>query len=325
MVNEVKYGIISDIHRDPRIITQAIALLKKNNAEKLLINGDIGGFKGSLQNSQDYTGFILQEIANSDLEAFVQPGSHELIIIYEPVINYFSSKFPNRIINTLKIQKVELPDHHLVFLAGSDFSCGGEYQIGSQDIPSGKYFQSNDCLLHINNLNDYVSLLQKGAKDGFHYNNMNDLKKLVTNPEKTIVVCHIPRRFDNLEEAVDIAEFGEARIDFSLQSKPIRKGSVFPIEAAIKIYSSGYPIDIKKENRGNIDLKKVYEEIGIRKSVSGHFHEASHRANDRKSSHVKEGEYVPELFWNSGHLDAGYTGILTINGDLVKYQNLRLA
>ncbi len=31
-----------------------------------------------------------------------------------------------------------------------------------------------------------------------------------------------------------------------------------------------------------------------------------------------------ELFWNSGHLDKGYTGILTVNNEQVKYQNIGL-
>ena len=71
-------------------------------------------------------------------------------------------------------------------------------------------------------------------------------------------------------------------------------------------------------------MKSIYEELGIRKAVSGHFHESGHRANDRNGNHVQEGTNVNELFWNSGYLDAGQTGILTIRGDEVSYQNIRL-
>ena len=324
MTHEARYGLISDIHEDPRVIIQAITLLKANGAEKLIINGDIGCVQGNLQNSQAYTEFILQEVAKSDLEAFVQPGSHEPVIVYEPVIDHFSIKFPHRIINTLKVPKAELPDHHLVFLPGSDFLCGGEYQIGNQDVPSGKYFPTIEGLFRIKTLNEYADLLQKGAPHGFHFSNMNDLKMHVTHPDKTVVICHVPRKFNNLETCVDMAEFGEVTEDFNLQSEQVYKGAIFPSHIAIQIKRAGYPIQIKKENRGNSALADLYDELGVVKSVTGHFHESSHRANDRNSNHVKEGQYVRELFWNSGHLDKGYTGILTVKGEEVKYQNINL-
>ena len=43
---------------------------------------------------------------------------------------------------------------------------------------------------------------------------MQDLTRLVTAPEKTIVVCHVPRKFDNVKTGVDVAKFGQAKIDF---------------------------------------------------------------------------------------------------------------
>ena len=82
------------------------------------------------------------------------------------------------------------------------------------------------------------------------------------------------------------------------------------------------PINITKENRGNEFLQKLYEELGITKSVSGHFHESGHRAHDEKENLVEEGKMVMGLFWNSGHFDAGQTGILTVNGNEASYQNI---
>ena len=38
--------------------------------------------------------------------------------------------------------------------------------------------------------------------------NMNDLKKMVSDPEKTILFSHVPRKFDNSETGVDMAELG---------------------------------------------------------------------------------------------------------------------
>jgi len=41
-------------------------------------------------------------------------------------------------------------------------------------------------------------------------------------------------------------------------------------------------------------------------------------------NHVNEGEFIEELFWNSGWFDIGHTGILTVSGERVKYRNISL-
>ncbi len=325
MSKETKYGVISDIHEDPRIIIPAIQALKSLGAEKLLVNGDIGGWYGNFQESQDYTAFILQEIAKSGLEAYVQPGSHEPLLIYGPVVEHFSNKFKDQDIDATKVPKVEHNGHTLVFLPGSDFLCKGEYRIGNQEgIPTGKYIQTPERLLQFNAWQEGISAVQQKIGKPMYYGNMHDLKDHVSQPETAIVVCHVPRKFNNIEESVDMAEFGEAIIDFPLQGKMIRRGSIYPIQTAKKIHEAGYPVALKKENRGNKDLARLYDELGITKSVTGHFHESSHRANNRSGNHVPENTYVTELFWNSGHLDRGDTGILTVDGEKVKYQNVTL-
>lgn len=326
MVKETKYGVISDVHSDPRVVPVAIDTLKRYGAERLLVNGDIGNQQRSLQDSQNYVAFILDSIGKSDLESFVQPGSHETLLAFGPVLDHFAGQYSN-IIDATKNRKVEQEGHDLIFLSGSDFLCGGEYQIGNHEqLPSGRYIQTEKGLMQFEEFEQYVGALQQGIAQGaMQYANMGDLRKLVSDPNKTIVVCHFPRKFDNLETAVDMAEFGEATEDFELQGEEVKKGSVYPMQVAPRIVQAGYPVEIKRENRGNEDLRNVYEELGIVKAVSGHFHESGHRANDRKSNHVQEGQNVRELFWNSGYLDSGQTGILTVRGDEVNYQNIRLS
>ncbi|MCK5043696.1 hypothetical protein KAR52_01685 [Candidatus Pacearchaeota archaeon] len=325
MVKETKYGIISDIHNDPRIVPIAINILKEKGAEKLLINGDIGNQQNTLQDSQNCIAFVLDSIGKSGLETFVQPGSHEILLAYGPVMEHFTEQYSN-IIDATKNQKVEQEGHHLVFLPGSDFLCGGEYKIGNNEVPSGKYIHTKKGLLQFEDFNQYVSTIQKGiALGAMQYSNMEDLKKLVTQPDKTIVVCHVPRKFNNLEIAVDMAQFGEALEDFNLQGDEVKEGSVFPLPNAKQIFQAGYPVVIKQENRGNKDLKNIYEELGIVKAVSGHFHESGHRANDRMGNHVQEGANVDELFWNSGYLEGGQTGILTVKGNKVNYENINIS
>jgi len=328
MEKETKYGMISDIHGDPRVIVPTMQVLLKEGAERFLVNGDIGGWQGDLEKSQNYTAFIINEVAKAGKETFIQPGSHEPLIVYGPVADHFSDKF-SHVHNAIKTRQVEQSGHSLVFVPGSDFTCGGEYQIGNdENLPTGGYVnngrEGRGSLALFRNWDEYNIAMQMGGQTAFHYSNIQDLRKLVKNPDNTIVVCHVPRKFSGLETCVDMAEFGEAMEDFNLQGSDVKKNSVFPLPVAQKIVQAGYPVKIKKENRGNEGMKTLYEELGINKAVSGHFHESSHRANDSYGNHVEEGKPVRELFWNSGHLDAGNTGILTVKGGEVSYRNIRL-
>ncbi|MDD5358204.1 MAG: hypothetical protein PHX80_03605 [Candidatus Nanoarchaeia archaeon] len=292
---EIKYGIISDVHRDPRIVVPAIEVLKSQGSEKLVLNGDIG-------NSQEFVAFILESAGKSGLETYVQPGSHEKLEDFEPVIKYFQDKYSN-LINVVDNQKINCDGHELVFLPGSDFRCGGQYSLSNNGIKSGIYQIDNDLVRIVN---------------------MNDLTKLVSNPDKTIIICHVPRKFDNMQYGVDMAEFGEVENDFDFQGDKIKKGSVFPIIPATQLFNAGCPIKLKKENRGNKDLEKIYKELGIRKAVNGHFHESGHRACNTYGDYVQPNQFVEELFWNYGYCDAGQTGILTVNDNKVKYSNINL-
>ncbi len=357
MVKETKYGVIADVHKNPQYVGLAIDVLKSEGAQKLLVNGDIGGSYGDLKKSQDYTARILDAVGKSGLESFVQPGSHETLLGYGPVIEYFSGKYQN-IIDTTSQAKSDQDDHHLIFIPGSDFTCGGEYRFGNSLIESDRYFANGKELFQFDDWNQFADAInRKIVEEAFEYFNINDVRKFLTSPRKTIVVCHVPRKFDNLENSVDMAEFGITEDGFKefyvidengsqqvLIEKPnddhykfledirnkkfkiksvntVHNGSIYPIEVARNLPDS-YPVQIKKENRGNEDLKKLYEELGITKSVSAHFHESSVRASDLNGNKVPQDVFTKELFWNAGHLDSGSTGILTVRGEEVSYKNL---
>ncbi len=355
-----KYGVISDIHEDPRIIIPALEILVYKGAEKLLINGDIGGimsgrnFQEAIEKSQQYTAFILDQIGKSGLESFVQPGSHETLLGFEPVMEWAKEEYSN-LHYIFKPFKFEQNDHDLVFIPGSDFLRGGEYHIGNNDkIPSGKYILSEKTLIKFDSLDQYLSALNAGVTKGvLSYANIQDIRNLVNSPEKTIMICHIPRKFENLE-CVDMAHFFESR-EYSLREEKYVNHGVFPannfnpsiakrdnipvyttnisendIEKDVKIEMWKREADKlkvlveQKTNRGNEDLRDLYNELGVRKAVSGHFHESSHRAHDSNGNIISPGKFVSELFWNSGHLDLGYTGILTVCGNNVSFENIDL-
>jgi Icc-related predicted phosphoesterase len=328
MVNEMKYGIISDVHHDPRIVPVTIDVLKKLGAEKLILNGDIGERQRSLQASQDYVAVILDAVSKSGLETYVQPGSHETVGAFKPVLENFKSKNSN-LVDTLETTKVENKDHHLVFLPGSDFVCGGEYKIGSnEEIPSGLYIPTGQGMIPYNQKVHKTLMAQGQLRGLLQYVNMHDLKKQVNDAEKTIVVCHVPRKFDSIDGAVDVAYFGEKAdgsvIPGVVIEEMIRKqyGNVSDDEMRIIAASNG--LTLKEENRGNEDLRDLYVELGITKAVSGHFHESGHRAHDGNVNPIQQGTLVDELYWNSGQLDLGQTGILTVSDGKISYQNVQL-
>jgi len=331
---QTKYGVISDVHHDPRVVPVAIDVLKSLGIEKLLVNGDIGEPQKTLKDSQNYTASILDSIGKSGLESYVQPGSHETYGAYMPVVEYFSDRYSN-IIDAIKIPKVEFNDHHLVFLPGSDWNTPhGEFTIGNnEELQTGEYVKMGENLIPLEFF-DNTKLLQLVRSNGvLHYQNMGDLRNIVTDPDKTIVVCHVPRRFGNIDKCVDMAYFAEkvdgAKVDgavmpgiFVEQGIRSKFGNV-PYETVEQIAKQN-GLTLKRENRGNNQLRDLYEELGVRKSVTAHFHESGHRANDLEGKHVEEDTLVDELFWNSGHLDVGQTGVLTVDDSKVSYHNVRL-
>jgi len=359
MAQRVNYGIISDIHENPYIVHRAINKLIIEGVDKLILNGDICPHGGDLQESADISEALLTTVAKQGLETYVQPGSHESILIYEPTIERISTNYSN-MINTIGCQKIEEANHHLVFLPGSDINItGGEYTLGNENMPTGRYAGDDSSqFVPIKNWREIYKSLKNG-KPVLHYHNINDLTNLVTHPEKTVVICHVPRKFPDLEQGIDMAEFGLVEEDFEIwtvgrgedeiysryvykesdlelrsllerdgfkliESGRIHKGSIYPINSAERILNvrQDLPIVLKKENRGNVSLGDLYDKLGITKAVSGHFHESTHRACNRLGSHVPEDTYVKELYWNAGHGDRGHFGLLTVEGEEVKYRNV---
>ncbi|MEK6900389.1 MAG: hypothetical protein AABX05_04670 [Nanoarchaeota archaeon] len=328
MANTTKYGILSDVHHDPRIVPIAIDVLKRLGAEKLILNGDIGERQRTLQASQDYVAVILDAVGRSGLESYVQPGSHETVGAFQPVLKHFKEKYSN-LIDTFETPKVEDNGYHLVFLPGSDFVCGGEYRIGSdEEIPSGLYIPTEEGILVYNHKVHQELMAQGQFKGLLRYVNMHDLKKSVNDGGKTVVVCHVPRKFDSVDGAVDAAYFGEKTdgsvIPGVIVEGMIRKKYGTVSDDEMRLIATANGLTLKEENRGNEKLRDLYAGLGITKAVSGHFHESGHRAHDNRVNPIQQEVLVDELYWNSGQLDLGQTGILTVSEGKASYQNVRL-
>ena len=291
---------------DIKVVPITIKLLKDQGVNALVLNGDLFGERSGYK-PIEYFATVLDIAGKSGLDTFVLPGSHESVIEFEGILEVVGSKHSN-LLNALEIPKVEESDgHELVFLPGSDWrpQLGG-YALEDK-LESGLY------------------QLPKGSHK--RVTNMVDLEKLVTNPDKTIIFSHVPRKFDDVDTCVDMAYFGE-----------LTDGSVMPgvvIENMIKqslgknvtddqkrLIAAANGVTLKRENRGNETLRDIYNKLGIKKNVTGHFHESAHRANDLDGKHIEEGRLTPILFYNASCMDRLMAGIVTVDGTNVSYQNV---
>lgn len=324
MAKKTLYGVISDFHHHGRLIPAAVEVLISLGAEKIIMNGDLGNQKSGVKETQDSFARMFEYMGARGIETIVQPGGHETLDSFEPVIEYYSDKYCN-IIDAKKNQLIESNGHKIVFLPGSDYLCGGDYRIiDDVNIPTGRYKEIRNDIK--NESPEGCTEKKDSSTNGraISYFNMNDLRQFVKVPDKTIAVCHIPRKFEDISVCVDTAIYGRAKEDFYFCEQYIEKGFVFLYSTAKRLMKKGYPVKIQEENRGNESLGKLFSELGIKKAINGHFHESGHRAHDSLGNTVDECCPSNELFWNCGHMDSGQAGILTVDDGKVSYKNINL-
>ncbi len=306
-MSETRYGFISDVHRRPGTLPAIIEALRKERIDKLILNGDLG-------EDQRMIAYTINHSLSLGVETFVQPGSHETVVDYLSVVKHFADG--NRLlVDALITPKVELKDHHLVFLPGSDFRAGGEFSLALHEpsLESGLYETSPGKHLYISNI--------------------VGLDKLVTDPARTLVICHVPRKFDDPATCVDYAYFAERAngslmpgvvVESQIRQALMKNGIENPSIAQLEDIASQNGFTFKRENRGNVALRDAYLRLGITKSITGHFHEASHRANDLNSKPIAEGIMRDTLFYNSGTADEGFAGVVVVDDVKVRYHNIKV-
>jgi hypothetical protein len=329
---ETKFGILSDTHQNPRNVFVALDRMKREEVDGVIFNGDVG-------TGQEYIAYNLELLGESSLESYIQPGSHESLSDFEPIMEHFAGKYGS-LRSAFDHPVVNGRGFDLVFLPGSDFCVqGGEYQLSSrEDLES-----------------DFYTVGEEREQRNVRIINMYDLCQRVSDPEKTIVVSHVPPKFDIIDNCVDMAHFHQGRV-YTLATDEFEETGVLPgfipreyvaeqngtisfgledsdevvLERAKELLirngiEKGQVYVERKANRGNSELRDLYSELGITKAVSGHFHESVHRANDLSGEKVREREFVDELFWNASYLDDGKVGILTVRDDgKVKYHNISI-
>ncbi|MBN2095370.1 MAG: metallophosphoesterase [Candidatus Aenigmarchaeota archaeon] len=378
---ETKYGFISDAHTMEEKVPKAIDMLKKEGINYLVLNGDLSDSGMTPEESQNYLASVLEAAGKSKIPTYVLPGNHETTVIYGSAMKEALKKYSN-IHDALLEPKLTEKDHEIVFLPGADVGSGSGYYLvdrpgaGSGYVPiMAKLAEAGDeeSPREEGNKKETKKKGKAGEKEGegetaekvvmvdlMHVSNMDDLRRLVTDPSKTIVVSHIPPKF-TASTSVDYAAYGKAEKSFevwAVQYKDmaieyvaidsaegasktaeklkkagaeavqpmyaIEKGSVCSKEMAAELKSLGAPMSIDYGNVGSEALAKIYKELGIKKAVNGHIHESAGHANDLYEKPVPENTFVDSLFYNAGAIVEGQAGILKVSGDKVAYKNVRV-
>lgn len=308
----MKLGVTADLHGNLRLAKKFAYFFKKSDVDAVVIAGDLPGHA----NEKKTLTKILKVFSKCRKKVFVMPGSHESVKIYERVLK----KFKNIVdCSKNKNWKIKIEDYDVVFLPGSDWlgaEDAGFVLKDSRNIFKGKTRRQ---------ISKYY-----GTEVRLFY--IHELKKLIKNPKKTILITHIPPRF-NKKSAIDVAKFGKAVGKFKIKAtdkekfkdlikfwQGFYKEHVFALSEAQRLKKKGYPMSIIEDNRGNKVLKSMIRKLKIKKLVCAHIHESGGRANDLRGNPITQNKWTPELFYNC----SGRAGIVEFEGNLARYRNSKV-
>lgn len=232
---------------------------------------------------------LAKEFSGFKKRIILMPGSHET----KKDFYKFCKLLKKNVVVLTKPKKIMINNQELVFLPGSDWmSTDKGFQITKKTLKS-------------------------------------DLSKLLS--KNSILISHVPPKMKG--NSIDLAHFGECMKNVLITEKKksrvivkdvLPKGSRSPLDRALFLKSQGLPIKIKKENVGNKDLANLIKKKGVRKFVCGHIHESGGKATNTKSRSVKQNKWSEELFYNVGSVKEGRAGIIFLEANKVKYNNVKI-
>lgn len=280
----MKIGIFSDIHQYPSNIVEALRFFIEEKVDFLIGAGDVSDSYRALEH-------VIKNLAAARLPSILIPGSHETV---DDWYKAFKS-VPQHIINGLGQRKLSLDNFDLILLPGSEYTSGGDFTLTEQG--------------------------DSRFEEGVYKTSVNDLERLVTQPEKTIIVCHNPPKFKT-ERGVDYAFFSD------------NKNHVLPGYHALfynQILGENESYKTKRENRGYQPLTEKIKAVfpgKKEKVITAHFHEATHKATNREEKPVPENTWTENLYHLASNLDLDRVGVweTRIQGNVleVKYRNINL-
>ncbi len=164
---QVRYGVISDIHGEAERIASFVEELKKRNIEAILVPGDLVKNEElrygrvDQQNDERELEAVLRELGKSNLPVLVIPGNHETEPAWKKAMENIHPAYPN-IIDMNQYRRFDGDDADIVSLPG--------YQIkeapGRKFIPDDGFWASqvmiNELSKQRKGLDDVVILLTHG-------------------------------------------------------------------------------------------------------------------------------------------------------------------
>lgn len=287
----LRLGVVSDLHGNLENAKRASKELE-GKIDVLLITGDLtGNFSPFISGRA-----VLRAFKNIKVPKFVMSGSHEPVNVYEDIMAGFLDfhdciREPNRV--------KSLNGYDLLFLPGSDWNSElGEFRIYKN---KEKLEKEKEKLPDLN----------------WRFFFIEELQKYLKNPEKTILISHIPPKFEG-KEAIDRAEFTEAVFE-GKDNEGYEPGS-----EELEEIDEEVEMKVREENVGNRALKEFIRKQGIKKLICGHIHEAGGRAQGLDGSLIDEEKYSEEFFYNVGALEKGLAGVVTLKGNKAKYSKIQV-
>lgn len=316
-MSDIKIGTITDLEGNLRALNKILKIFLNNNIDLLVLAGDIPSQKkNSLLK-------ILKLSLKLKIYIFIIPGSHESFDDYDKPIKELNNKL---IIDGAKRSKVSFRNYEFIFLPGSD------------------YLASNGQYILTNNIKNHAKKREKNAQYWAHQKfkvfQVSKIKKLIKNPKKTIIISHIPPRF-NSKQAIDVAEFGKVMKEFQIKKEHLKlkifgkllskesighkfsKDMILTLKSAKLLVKYNYPVKILKKNVGNKEIKNLIQKKNIVKLICGHIHESGNKACNLKGKIVKSNNMSEELFFNSGQAEKGYAGLVILKNNMAKYIKIR--
>ncbi|MBW3018018.1 metallophosphoesterase, partial [Candidatus Woesearchaeota archaeon] len=303
----LQIGVVADLHGKLDAARNFAKYFLKHPVDAIVLNGDLSEF-GNENSVRD----VLRCFSKIKCPIYVIPGSHESKAQYDKIKDVRKKNVVD--CNKMSNRKQKLDGYDLVFLPGSDFLTGAaQFKLlnGRKEIKSYREIQK---------------LYKRYEGRVLKFSFLEDLFRFVKNPEKTIIISHVPPLFNKLN-AIDVARFGkvlrkfkikniksEMLMDYVLMNGPIiEPGHVFTADITKEFRKHKYPVKLVVANRGNKNLATVIKMLKVTKMICGHFHESGRKGNDCKGKFVKPNKRVKELFYNPGPGFEGNGGIYAVH------------
>jgi Icc-related predicted phosphoesterase len=302
----LKIGIIVCAHGNKNAVARLCKAYARENADIIAFCGDLGDDFAEINS--------VLSAAKARVPVIAFPGSHEPAEDFAKAMK----KHP-RVINGLKKRRVTLKGHDIVILPGSNVNTArGSFRLLEEKRDAQKY-----------------------RVRGYRVFVVEELKKLVRLPAKTIVLCHDPPKCAGIK-AIDVAYSGIVTRTFILKPRHFgvfdkqlqkllrtnsiarlnQKGQIITEPYASKLAKLGYPVSVKHRNVGLTGLRRQLKRLRVPFFACGHIHEAGQRAVNSAGRQLKQGSWSSSVWHNAAPAVKGKGGMLIIENGKATFENI---